>query len=329
MRKRLVSVLAVAALVAAACSSSTATPTPTAPPAATPTPVATPTPAPTPTPLSDLDKALFGTNYKPAAGKTGGTLVMGEWEPASQLNPFLTTAFTNFEALGPVMRGFLTQSSDGKYIPDLAASVPTLTNGGVTVDADGKGMSIKVTLKPNLKWSDGKTLDGNDFAYTVKWAQDPAQKGCSGCGVGWTYVDANGKTQPQIDKVDVSSDGLTVTMHFVQLYSSWLAFLTGPATILPQHYMSTIPIADATAKSMPVSAAAANVPWSGPFMITAAGPTEIDYKPNQVLGRRRRWPACPVPGRAQIPVLHRQGGYDRRLQERRDRPGPRPGRGRR
>jgi peptide/nickel transport system substrate-binding protein len=278
MRKRLVSVLAVAAMVAAACSSTTATPTPTAPPAATPTPPAV-TPAPTPTPLSDLDKALFGTNYKPAAGKTGGTLVMGEWQPASQLNPFFTTAFTDFEALGPVLRGFITISSDGKYIPDLAASIPTVGNGGVTVDADGKGMTIKVTMKSGLKWSDGKTLDGNDVKYTIQWAQDPAQKGCSGCAsYGYIYTDANGKQQAQIDKVDVSSDGLTVTMHFVQLYASWLSFLSAP--ILPQHYMSTIPVADASTKSMPVSAAAANVPWSGPFMITAAGPTEIDYKPN-------------------------------------------------
>ena len=280
MRKRLASVLTVVVLVAAACSSSTATPSATPPPANTPAPTPATTPAPTPTPVSDLDKALFGTNYKPAAGTPGGTLVMGEWQPAAQLNPFFTTSFTDFEAIQPVLRGFLTISADGKYIPDLAATVPTLTNGGVTVDADGKGMSIKVTLKPNLKWSDGQPLTGNDFKYTVQWAQDPAQKGCTACGVGFTYVDANGKTQPLIDTVNVSSDGLTVTMHFVQLYSSWLSFLTGPATILPEHYMKNIAVADASTKSMPVSAAAAQVPWSGPYMITAAGPTEIDYKPN-------------------------------------------------
>lgn len=282
MRNRLVSFLSVAVLVAAACSSSTSTPTAPPAPVATPTPapVVTPVPTPSPTPISDLNKALFGTNYAPGAGKAGGTLVMGEWQPATQLNPFYTTSFGDFEAIQPVLRGFLTISSDGKYVPDLAASVPTLDNGGVTVDADGKGMSIKVTLKPNLKWSDGQPLTGADFKYTVQWAEDPAQKGCTACGVGFTYVDANGKNQPLIDKVDVSADGLTVTMHFIQLYSSWLSFLTGPATILPQHYMSTIPIADASTKSMPVSAAAASVPWSGPFMITAAGPTEIDYKPN-------------------------------------------------
>lgn len=280
MSKRLTGLLSIAVLVFAACSSSTTTPTPppvTIPPV-TPPPTATPVPSPT---LSDLDKALFGTNYKPGPGKTGGTLVMGEWQPAVQLNPFFTTAFTDFEAIQPAMRGFLTISSDGKYIPDLAAAVPTGDNGGLVVDADGKGMTVKVTLKPNLKWSDGQPLTGADFAYTVKWAQDPAQKGCTACGIGFTTTDANGKTINLIDKVDVSSDGLTVSIHFDQLYASWLSFLTGPATILPQHYMSTIAIADAATKSMPVSSVAAQVPWSGPFAISAASATEIDYVPNK------------------------------------------------
>jgi peptide/nickel transport system substrate-binding protein len=278
MSKRLLGLLSIAVLVAAACSSSTTTPTPaaTTPPVTT-APAVTPVPSPT---LSSLDQQLFGTNYKPGPGKPGGTLVMGEWQPATQLNPFFTTAFADFEAIQPAMRGFLTIGSDGKYIPDLAASVPTADNGGLTIDPSGTGMTVKVTLKPNLKWSDGQPLTGADFAYTVKWAQDPSQKGCTACGVGFTTTDASGKTINLIDNVTVSSDGLTISIHFAQLYASWLSFLTGPATILPQHYMSTIAIPDAATKSMPVSAAAAAVPWSGPFMITAASATEIDYKPN-------------------------------------------------
>ena len=267
MRKRLVGVLTAAVLVAA-CSSTSTTPSSAVTQPPTQPPVATATPAPTATPPSALDQALFGTTYAPVAGKQGGTIVMGEWQPAAQLNPFYTTSFGDFEAIQPIMRGFLTISSDGKYIPDLAASVPTLTNGGVTIN--GTTMDIKVTLKPGLKWSDGQPLTGADFAYTVKWAQDKAQVGCTACAVGFS----------DISSVDVSADGLTITIHFKDLYSSWLSFLTGPATILPQHYMSTIAIADASTKSMPVSSVAASVPWSGPFMITAASSTEIDYKPN-------------------------------------------------
>ncbi len=256
MSKRLLGLLTSAVLVFAACSSSTATPAPA--------PVVTP-PA----------------SFSPVAGQPGGTLIMGEWQPAVQLNPFYTTSFTDFEAIQPAMRGFLTIDSNGNYIPDLAAAVPSETNGGLVIDADGKGMTVTVTLKPNLKWSDGVPLTGADFAYTVKWAQDPTQQGCTACGVGFTTVDpTTGNTINLIDKVTVSSDGLTVSMHFNQLYASWLSFLTGPATILPEHYMKNIPIYNASTMSMPVDATAASVPWSGPFMITAAGPTEIDYKPN-------------------------------------------------
>ncbi|MGD0862691.1 MAG: peptide ABC transporter substrate-binding protein [Candidatus Limnocylindrales bacterium] len=278
MSKRLMGMLCTAVLLFAACSSS-ATPSPTTPSASQPATTAPGTPAASAS-LSDLDKALFGSNYAPGPGKPGGTLIMGEWQPALQLNPFFTTSFTDFEAIQPAMRGFLTISSDGKYIPDLAATVPTPENGGLVIDSDGKGMTVNVTLKPNLKWSDGVPLTGEDFAYTVKWAQDPTQEGCTSCGIGFTYVNAQGKTEPLIDKVTVSPDGLSISMHFVQLFSSWLSFLTGPATILPEHYMKNILIANAATDSMPVSAAAALVPWSGPFMITAAGPTEIDYKPN-------------------------------------------------
>jgi peptide/nickel transport system substrate-binding protein len=244
MSKRLLSLLAIAALTFAACSSSSS-----------PTPGAAATLAPS-------------------------TLIMGEWQPAIQLNPFFTTSFGDFEAIQPAMRGFLTIDSKGNFAPDLATTVPSKANGGLVVDADGKGMTINVKLKPNLKWSDGQPLTGADFAYTVTWAQDAAQKGCTACAVGFMTTDANGKTINLVDKVTVAADGVSIAIHFNQLYASWLSFLTGPATILPQHYMKNIAIADAATKSMPVSADAAKVPWSGPYMITAASPTEIDYAIN-------------------------------------------------
>ena len=208
------------------------------------------------------------------------TLIMGEWQPAIQLNPFYTTSFGDFEAIQPVMRGFLTIDSAGNFVPDLATVVPSKANGGLVIDPGNTGMTVNVILKPNLKWSDGQPLTGEDFKYTVGWAQDSTQKGCTACAIGFTTTDASGKTINLIDNVTVSADGLSIAIHFNQLYASWLSFLTGPATILPEHYMKTFAIADAATKSMPVSAAAVKVPWSGPYMITAAAPTEIDYKPN-------------------------------------------------
>jgi peptide/nickel transport system substrate-binding protein len=258
MSKRLMGMLAIAALTFAACSSSS-TPSPTAAPA-TSASAAAPTPAATLTPH---------------------TLIMGEWQPPTQLNPFFTSSFGDFETIQPAMRGFLTIDSKGNYQPDLAVAVPSSANGGLVIDADGKGMTINIQLKPNLKWSDGQPLNGADFAYTVTWAQDPTQNGCIACASGFTTIDPTTKKPVNLlDKVTVGADGVSIAMHFNQLYASWLAFLTGPATILPQHYMKNFAIADAATKSMPLSAAAAQVPWSGPYMITAASTSEVDYAIN-------------------------------------------------
>jgi peptide/nickel transport system substrate-binding protein len=279
LRGRVTAVAATAAIVVAACGGG-ATPSPSpaasASPSAAPSPSASPSAAPSaaasPSAVAcaagDLNCLLFQTNYKPGPGQSGGTLVLGEWQAPDQLNPFYTTAFTSIEALQPALRGLLTITSDGKYIPDLAESVPTLDNGGVVIAPDGKSFTITVKLKPGLQWSDGQPLTMNDLKFTWQWATDKSQTGCTGCAVGY----------PLIDKIDVSSDGLTATIHFKQLWAGWLGWLTAP--ILPQHYMSKISIADAPKKSMPVSSDIKNVPWSGPFMIVNASSTEIDYDRN-------------------------------------------------
>jgi len=215
----------------------------------------------------DVNAALFNTQYKPVTDATpGGTLIMGEWQPPDTLQPFFSTAYTTVEAITPALRGFATITSDGKYIPDLAASLPTVGKG-VTIAPDGKTFTVELTLRPGLKWSDGKPLTMNDFKATWTWATDKGQSGCSSCTVGW----------PEIDNVDVSSDGLTGTLHFKELYAGWLGFLTG--AFFQADWLKSFPVADSS-KSMPNSSAIANVPFNGPFVITNASKTEIDYAPN-------------------------------------------------
>ncbi|HEX5466443.1 MAG TPA: peptide ABC transporter substrate-binding protein [Candidatus Limnocylindrales bacterium] len=269
--KRFLTSVAAAAIVFGACGS-TGSPSPSATesaaastPASSPSESAGTSASPTAS-QSAVDQALFGSTYKPETGTPGNTIVVGEWEAPDTLNPFTTTAFATFEAISPIMRGFLTIDSDGKYIPDLAASIPTQENGGVVANPDGKTFDVKVTLKPNLKWSDGQPLTMNDFKFTVTYAQQKIE-GCSSCAIGF----------PDISSVDVSSDGLTGTIHFKDLYAGWLAFLT--TSILPQHYFQNVAAADFP-KSMPVDSTATKIPWSGPFMVSAASKSEIDYVPN-------------------------------------------------
>lgn len=270
MRKPLGALIATAAILFAACSgTATAVPATAAPPSTAPATTAPSTAAastaPSASAQSAIDAALFNSTFKPSTGaKTGGTLVMGEWQPPDNLNPFYTTAFTSFEALGPALRSPLGITQDGKYFPDLAASIPTIENGGVVIT--GNTFTVALTLRPGLMWSDGTPLTMNDWMATWKFATDPAQSGCTSC-----------TPFQEVSSVVVSSDGLSGTLHFKELYPGWLNLLS--TAFLQGKWLSTITVADA-AKSMPVSSAIASVPWNGPFMITNASKTEIDYAPN-------------------------------------------------
>ena len=48
---------------------------------------------------------------------------------------------------------------------------------------------------------------------------------------------------PTIDNIDVSSDGLTATLHFKELYAGWLGFLTG--AFFQADWLKSVPVKDA------------------------------------------------------------------------------------
>ena len=265
---RALALAACAMVVAAACGSSV-TPTPSATTVAS----ASPTPPPTSPPGASLNPTasaiyaqLFADDYAPqtpASTVATGKLAIGEVGAPTTLDLWSSNSLSAIDAMRPVMRGFVAITSDGRYIPDLATTVPTPANGGVVVN--GTGLDVKVTLKPNLKWSDGTALTMDDFMATWKWATAPQATACPLCAIGW----------PDIGSIDESSDGLTATIHFKDLYSAWLGFLTnGP---WPVTYLTSAPAGGL----YPLTDAMAAVPVDGPFIITNAGPTEVDYAPDQ------------------------------------------------
>lgn len=272
MAGRRLAILALASVLVAACSGTASLP-PTvssAPTGAPPTPSGvgqSSAPSPSAGQPSSVDQALFGTTFKTPAGATpGGTLVVGGYGSlAGDLNPFYTLTLAEVQAISPVLRGLVTVTSDGKYLPDLADHIPSIANGGVVIT--GTTFSVKVTLRPNLKWSDGSALTMNDFKATWAWANDSGQTGCVLCGSGWN----------EIGSIDVDPDGQTATLHFKELYAGWLSFLT--SLFFQAAWLKGIPPTDGP-KSMPATAAIASVPFDGPFMITNASDTEVDYVRN-------------------------------------------------
>ncbi|GAC1414931.1 MAG: peptide ABC transporter substrate-binding protein [Candidatus Velthaea sp.] len=60
---------------------------------------------------------------------------------------------------------FLTRvGAHGETIPELAHELPTLRNGGISVD----GKTITFHLRPNLRWSDGSALTASDAVFTAQ-----------------------------------------------------------------------------------------------------------------------------------------------------------------
>jgi len=277
MRNRLLGLLAIGAIVASACSSSTATPTtvPTTGPATQP-PVATaatsPTLAVSPTPAGPPD--LTTTTYKPeAVGKTGGKLVLGEWqEPVTIWSGEYDNSATDVEAFGISLWGLWNATADYKYYGQLASNVPLVSNGGVVIN--GTNMDVTINLRPGAKWSDGVPITCDDLAYQVQWQMDKGQVGNVQGQIGWqnvSGVDGGTGTNCVAHYTKIPAGGTTA------VYEGYLSMWT---PLLPKHYLQTVSVANATTQLYTQAAPQKGV-YSGPYMPTkwAAG-AEIDYVPN-------------------------------------------------
>ena len=269
MERKILGALAAAALVVSACGNERATSSPTTQPSA-PAVVGSPSPTAAPSlPLPDVDQLLFGAGYQAEAGRPGGAITVSGSQAAGQLNPILAGSSTDANIIAATMRGLFGMTADGHWRSDLAARLPKFSDQSIRADADGKGLTVDLELKPGLLWSDGQPLTMLDLAFTWKWIHDPAQKGLA--ATGWEAI----------DRVDVSSDGLKATVHLSRPDVDPYSLFALP--FLPQHWMKNIPIKDAAEASYPLSGAIAKSPTSGPYKYDSASEEAV------VVSRNPRW----------------------------------------
>ena len=272
MRKRLFGLAAAATILFAACGGTVTSPS-AAPSTAPSTPPASTAPSSTEPSASTgftEDVLLKPAPYTPeACAKQGGNIVVADWQAYSNLNPLLTSAFKNFQVMGPTMYALWTISPDGKWMPQMATKVPRLSDGSIVMDSSGTGFTVNLDMKPGLLWSDGEPLTLNDLKYTWQWVMDPANTGLPSGTIGWE----------SIDKFDVAADGLTAAVHFKEGYAGYYGLLG--TQFLPEHYMKTIPVADAVKKSYPIGTPdLAKAPTSGPFKYGASSADQVVLEKN-------------------------------------------------
>lgn len=233
---------------------------------------------PSPTPTRGLSSAspqsalpgpeidLTRSSYKAEVGKDGGSAVIGSWEQANQFNPYYLGQGTERAVAATAWATLVTVSHDHRYLPDLAAAVPTVDNGGVMLPGEGgDAMTVSWTLREGLKWSDGEALTCDDFKYAWEWVLDGNNFGVVTAGF------------EDIENLDCKSD-TEMVWHFGLVYEGYLTLMTAP---LPRHFLGAIPMDQQTQGVGFRPDEVAKLPVSGPFRFESVTPaTELRMAKN-------------------------------------------------
>jgi peptide/nickel transport system substrate-binding protein len=220
----------------------------------------------------------------------GGTIIFGEWQRASQLNPYLTNAFKDFRAIRPAQRPLAGVDDDGDFIPELLEEFPSTDNGGLVFDEEGEGFTLNLKLQPDLAWSDGEPLTLDDYKWNYDWAAmvgASGQVGCPYCTQLVPLIDSSlpneerwGDANRRVDSFEVSEDGLSAAIHFTSPFAGWITMLTEIHLIAPQHW-ENVAVEDIATEMTLESPALLDIPTNGPFKIVAASADGVDYEPNE------------------------------------------------
>lgn len=145
----------------------------------------------------------------------GGTYREGIVGSPRFINPVLANSDADHDLSALVYSGLVRLDATGNLVPDLASAW--------TISPDGKTYTI--TLKPDLKFQDGKPITSTDITFTISKIQDASLK--SPLAVAW-------------DGVAVANpDPHTVIFSLQKPYAGFLNQLT--LGILPAHLWSAIP----------------------------------------------------------------------------------------
>ncbi|MFV2063104.1 MAG: peptide ABC transporter substrate-binding protein [Chloroflexota bacterium] len=220
----------------------------------------------------------------------GGTIVVGEWQRATQLNPYLSNALKDVEGVRPAMRPLAAVNDEGEFVPELLAEFPTVENGGIVLDEDGDGFTLNLVMQDGLAWSDGTPLTLNDYKWNYDWATGIGASGqvaCPYCAQlvplkdpSITGAEGWDPSNQRIDSFEVSEDGLTAAIHFEENFAGWITMLTEIYLLSPS-FWGDVALEDVATAAAVDSPLLLDMPTSGPFKIVAAGSEGIDYEPNE------------------------------------------------
>jgi peptide/nickel transport system substrate-binding protein len=159
------------------------------------------------------------------APPSNGTLRVGLWAEPSSLNPLLATNTAEEFIAGLAFDMLVTLDEHGRDVPDLAARVPTLENGGISKN----GLTITYHLRRNVRWQDGAPFTSADVKFSWRAVMNPDNNVPERRGY------------DQVASVD-TPDPYTVVFHLKHPFAPFVDTVFGesddPYRIIPRHLLA-------------------------------------------------------------------------------------------
>jgi peptide/nickel transport system substrate-binding protein len=188
----------------------------------------------------------------------------------TQLNPILEQNSNENFIDGLIFSELVTIDDRGREVPDLAETVPTQANGGISKD----GLTIVYRLRKNAKWQDGVPVISRDVKFTWQAIMNRSNNVLSHHGY------------DQIASIDTPDDH-TVIMHMKRVFPPAIDTIFGesdqPYRILPEHLLAKY----SNLNNVPFNAAPVG---SGPFKFARWERNDrivLDANPGYFLGAPR------------------------------------------
>ena len=163
---------------------------------------------------------------QPAAATADKNITIVIPEDPPSFNPMV--ADTGYDALVMelVLLGLTDIDPNGNIFPELATELPTIENGGVSVNEDAGTMSVTWKMRADVQWQDGKPVTADDVLFTWEAISNPD----TGSWIpGSDYIDS-------VEKIDQYS----FTVNYNTIYPGYLTQFGGEqVAIWPAHFCDT------------------------------------------------------------------------------------------
>ncbi|HET7340404.1 MAG TPA: peptide ABC transporter substrate-binding protein [Methylomirabilota bacterium] len=164
--------------------------------------------------------ALAAARVRPAAAQAptkGGQIIVGLSQEPQNFNPLMPTIEAQRGVHMAIFDDLWRIDPRGAFVPNLAAAIPTQTNGGISKD----GTSFTVKLRPGVTWHDGQPFTARDVVFTWKTLMNPRVTAFSTVGFDqiadmWTADETTLKfklKEPYAPILDVLADLFIVPEH--------------------------------------------------------------------------------------------------------------------